>query len=484
MEIILDGNSLSLQDVLTIARGGVMVSLSPEARKRMLESRQVLEARAKKGPVYGFNTGLGKLAGVSLKPDDLRRFQLNTVRSHAVGFGEPISPHETRAVMLLRANTLAKGHSGVRPEVLDFLLKMLNDGILPVIPSMGSVGASGDLAPLAHMALAMVGEGQVLLPGGRILPSLIAFRERGIQPLVLEAREALALINGTQFTAGVLAILLDDAIRLSGAADLVGALSFCAMGSRPEQFHPDIMRLRPHQGQIASGANLRELIGDVRPGDDVQDPYSLRCMPQVHGSARDGIDFAKSILSVEINSATDNPLVIGNEVYSCGNFHGQHLGLAGDILSICLATLASVSERRTFLLLSGKGDLPLFLAENPGLQSGLMLLQTTQASLVSLCKSLSYPASVGSIPTSGGQEDFVPMSANAVLKAKEIACNAWIVLAGELVAATEALRLSGRKPSGGLGELYERYLEDVKPGAGDRFLVPEMERAMEFLRKF
>ncbi len=482
MEITLDGNSLSHEDILAVARGGVRVSLSPEARKRMAVSRRVLESRAEKGPVYGFNTGLGKLAVLSLKPEDLRQFQLNTTRSHAVGFGEPITPEETRAVLLLRANTLAKGHSGVRPEVVEFLLEMLNRDVLPVIPSLGSVGASGDLASLAHMALAMIGEGEVTLPGGRRISSLIAFKERGMDPPVLEAREALALINGTQFTAGLLAVLLGEAKNLSWAADAVGALSFWATGSRPEQFHPDIMRTRPHPGQLASGENLWELTKDALSGRDVQDPYSLRCMPQVHGAARDGIAFAEKILSVEINSATDNPLVVDEEVYSCGNFHGQHLGLAGDVLAICLTTLASVSERRTFLLLSGRGNLPPFLAENPGLQSGLMLLQTTQASLVSLCKSLSHPASVDSIPTSGGQEDFVPMAANAVLKAREIARNAWEVLAGELVAATEALRLSSKKPAGKLGELYERYTEEVKPGSGDRFLAPELERAKTLLR--
>lgn len=482
MEIALDGNSLSIDDVLTAARGGVRISLSPEARERMTESRRVLESRAEKGPVYGFNTGLGKLAGVSLRPDDLRQFQLNIIRSHATGVGEPISTEETRAVMLLRANTLTKGHSGVRPEVVDFLLEMLNRDVLPVIPSLGSVGASGDLAPLAHMALALVGEGDVILPGGRTLPALIALRERGMEPPTLEAREALALINGTQFTSGLLAILLDEATRLSEAADAVGALSFWATGSRPDQFHPDIMRVRPQPGQMASGEKLWGLLKDVQPGDDVQDPYSLRCMPQVHGAARDGIAFAKAVLSVEINSATDNPLVVGDGVYSCGNFHGQHLALAGDVLSICLTTMASISERRTFLLLSGRGGLPMFLAGNPGLQSGLMLLQTTQAALVSYCKSLSHPASVDSIPTSGGQEDFVPMAPNAVLKAREIARNAWVVLAGELVAAIEAIRLSGKKPSGRLGELCERYSEEVKPDTGDRFLAPELERATSLLR--
>ena len=481
-ELSIDGNSLLLEDVLRVARGGVRVSLSPDARERMLESRRVLEARAKKGPVYGFNTGLGKLADVSLGPDDLKEFQLNILRSHAVGVGEPISLPETRAVMLLRANALAKGHSGIRPAVVEFLLEMLNQDVLPVIPSRGSVGASGDLAPLAHMALALCGEGTVVLSGERQMPAQIAFKERGMEPPVLEAREALALINGTQFTAGVLTITLNEAVRLVEAADTVGALSFSTIGSRPSQFSPAPMRTRPHPGQLASAENLHALTKDLPEGEAVQDPYSLRCMPQVHGAARDGIAFVKNILSVEINSATDNPIVVGNEVYSCGNFHGQHLALAGDILSICLTTLASVSERRTFLLLSGRGGLPLFLAGNPGLESGLMLLQTTQAALVSECKTLSHPASVDTIPTSGGQEDTVPMAPNAALKAREIAGKAWTVLAGELLAAIEALRLSGKRPTGKLKELYERYLEEVKPGSGDRFLVPELERAKGFLR--
>lgn len=466
---------------MKVARGGVKVSLSPEAKERMAESRRILETRAKKGPVYGFNTGLGKLAEVSLSPDDLRQFQLNIIRSHAIGVGEPISLPETRAVMLLRANALAKGHSGIRPEVVEFFIEMLNQDILPIIPSAGSVGASGDLAPLAHMALALIGEGQVVA-GDRHIPSQIIFRERGLEPPVLEAREALALINGTQFTAGLLAILIGEALRLVEAADTVGALSFYATGSRPSQFSPDVMKTRPHPGQLASAANISALVKDLPEGGVIQDPYSLRCMPQVHGAARDGIAFAEKILSVEINSATDNPLVVGDEVYSCGNFHGQHLALAGDILSICLTTLASVSERRTFLLLSGRNGLPQFLASNPGLESGLMILHVTIASLVSANKSLSHPASVDSIPTSGGQEDIVPMAANAVLAAREIAGNALIVLAGELVAAVEAIRLSGKKPTGKLGELYEIYLEEVKPGEGDRFLAPELERATTLLR--
>ncbi|MEO0180332.1 MAG: histidine ammonia-lyase [candidate division WOR-3 bacterium] len=483
-EICIDGNSLSFEDVLRVAGGGVKVSLSPSSRERLLRSRQALESAAKKRAVYGFNTGLGKLAHVVLRPSELRQFQLNIIRSHAVGCGEPITPEETRAVVLLRANALAKGHSGIRPEVVEFLLEMLNRDLLPVIPSLGSVGASGDLAPLAHMALALIGEGEVIVSGGRRVSSTIAFKERGMEPLTLEAREALALINGTQFTAGLLAVLLSEAERLLDAADVVGALTFWAAGTRPDQFHPDVMKLRPHPGQVASGEKIFELTRDLQPGPDVQDPYSLRCMPQVHGAARDGIAFVKGILSVEINSATDNPLVVGNNVYSCGNFHAQHLALGGDIVSICLATLASVSERRTFLLLSGRGGLPLFLSENPGLQSGLMLLQTAQASLVSLSKTLSHPASVDSIPTSGGQEDMVPMSANAVLKAREIARNAWRILAGEMLAAAEALRLSGKKPKGRLSELYEKYLEDVRPGTGDRFLVPELERAERFLREW
>jgi histidine ammonia-lyase len=481
-ELPIDGNSLSLEDVLAVSRGGVRVSLSHEARERMLESRRVLEERAKKGPVYGFNTGLGKLADVRLEKD-LAQFQLNIIRSHAVGVGDPIGLHETRAVMLLRANTLAKGHSGIRPLVVEFLLEMLNQDILPLIPSRGSVGASGDLAPLAHMALALIGEGTVVLAGERQMPAQIAFRERGMEPPRLEAREALALINGTQFTAGLLAIAVGEALRIADAADIVGALTFSVIGSRPSQFSPEPMRVRPHPGQLASAENLYALTKNMPEGERVQDPYSLRCMPQIHGAARDGIAFAKGIISVEINSATDNPLVVGNEVYSCGNFHGQHLGLAGDVLSICLTHLASVSERRTFLLLSGMGGLPPFLAANPGLESGLMLLHTAQAALVSECKCLSHPVSVDTIPTSGGQEDSVPMGAGAALKARDITERTWTVLAGELLAAAEAIRLSGKRPLGKLGEIYDGFAEEVKPGSGDRFLAPELERARRFLRE-
>ncbi len=479
---MIDGKSLSLEDLWAVADGGVELRLHDQARQRMIRAREVLEKMAEKGPVYGFNTGVGKLADKKLKPDQLREFQKNILLSHATGTGPAISPAETRAVMLLRANTLAAGHSGARPELVEFLIELLNRDILPFIPSKGSVGASGDLAPLAHMALVFVDQGQVLI-NGSWEASAVVLRREGLKPPVLEAREGLALINGTQFSAGVLAIALRDALTLANAADLSAAISFVAGGNRPEQFHPDIARLRPHPGQVQVAENLHDMVSWVKTGQRVQDPYSLRCVPQVHGAAVDALDFVRKLLEIEINSVTDNPVVVDNKTYSCGNFHGQHMGLAGDLLCMAAAFLASMSERRTYLLLSGVNGLPEFLAENPGIQTGLMMLQVTQAALVSENKSLAHPKTLDSIPTSGGQEDFVSMSALSAIAAKQVVDNAWNVIASEFIAGFQALRIKKAELKGALSRLIEDYEKAVKPGSNDRLIQDEVQKTREFLRK-
>ncbi len=476
-----DGHSLSWESFVSVVFRGEPAELEPEAARRMLESRRALEEAAAHGPVYGYNTGLGKLAEVKLSAEELKEFQLNTVRSHAAGTGPLASPEVIRGTLLVRANTLARGHSGVRPQVVQKLLELLNLNVLPAVPKMGSVGASGDLAPLAHIALALVGEGEVLVDG-RTLPSLIAFRERGLEPLELEPREALALLNGTAYSAALLGVVVAKAQRLVEWADRVAALTFSQIGSRRSQFSPRLLEVRPHPGQVESGRRIWELLEDFEDGQRVQDAYSLRCAPQVHGAALDVLSWAKEVLVREFNSSVDNPLVLEGRALSGGNFHGQIVAFAADAVASALVALASISERRTFRLLTPElSGLPPFLAQRPGLESGLMMLQVSQAALVSYAKSLAHPASVDSIPTSGDQEDFVPMAANAALKAEEILELAKKVIAGELTAAVRAARLSGKPVPPKLRPLYESYLERVKPKEGDSVVAQEWEKAQELL---
>jgi histidine ammonia-lyase len=446
--MIIDGEHLGIEGVVAVA-AGEPVSLAEAAAARMRRSREVVERMASGGePVYGVNTGVGLLADVRVPAADLQALQRNVVRSHAAGVGAPMARAEVRAMMLIRANVLAKGLSGIRPEVAERLCDLLNRGATPVVPSLGSVGASGDLAPLAHMALALTGEGEAEF-GGAVLPAAEALRRAGIQPLELAAKEGISLINGTQAMLAVGCLELAAAEMLARAADVVCAMTLDALRGTPRAFDPRIHAARPHRGQVESAARLSALLegSELRASHmacrRVQDAYSLRCAPQVHGAVRDTLAEARRVFEVELNAATDNPLVFEGDIISGGNFHGEPLALQLDYMAIALTGLAAISERRIDRLVNPmlNEDLPPFLTTHPGLESGLMMAQVSAASLVGDSRVLAHPASPGSIPTSGNKEDFVCMGMSAALKLKRVVANARAVLAIEALAAARALDL-------------------------------------------
>jgi histidine ammonia-lyase len=483
--LLIDGASLSLEDLEQVAVARRPVAVSPAARASVARARRVVdEAVARHAVVYGVNTGFGNFADVVIPSDRLRELQLNLVRSHAAGVGDPLPEAPTRALMLLRANVLAKGFSGIRPETLDLLVAMLNAGLHPVIPSQGSVGASGDLAPLAHLALSLVGEGTCAYQG-RTVASAEALRAAGLSPAVLEAKEGLALINGTQLMTAVTGLALVEAGRLVRTADVTGALALDALKGTDVAFDPRIHAARPHPGQAASARNLRKLLAGSpireshRDCGKVQDAYTLRCMPQVHGAVRDAIEFAARTVAIELNSATDNPMVFADsgELVSGGNFHGEPVALAADVLAIAMAELGSISERRTERLVNpALSGLPAFLTPEGGLQSGLMIGHVTAAALASENKVLAHPASVDSIPTSAGKEDHVSMGVTAALKAARTVANTRRILAVEALAACQALEfLRPLETSPALRAAYARVRAAVPPYDQDRFLSPEIE---------
>ena len=466
----LRGQPLALKEIAEIASGKVRLELAPAAMAQMEASRRVVRRVAGEHvPVYGINTGFGKLCEVRIADDAIERLQLNLVRSHACGLGRPLSPEETRVVMALRANTLALGYSGVRPLIAEILVAMLDRGVLPVIPEKGSVGASGDLAPLAHLALAIIGEGEVDYQGRR-WPSRDALRLARIEPVRLEAKEGLALLNGTQALTAVGGLALWRAWRVAGLADVAGAMSLEALLGTPVAFDQRIHAARPHAGQAVTAARLRSLLegSDVDPARRraqgapparVQDAYSLRSMPQVHGAVRGALAYAREAVETETGSATDNPLVFADtgEVLSGGNFHGAPLALAYDSAAIAMTTLAGIGERRIDRLVNPdlNDGLPAFLASDPGVSSGFMIAQVVAASLLNESKVLAHPASVDSLPTSGGQEDHVSMGMTAATKLRAIVENGEYMVAIELLAAAEALR----------------YREPFEPGAQIRRVV-------------
>jgi len=481
----IDGRSLDHAGLESVARDGREVALESGAREAVRAARRIVDGAVERGDVvYGVTTGFGSFADVRIATDKLRELQLNLVRSHAAGVGEPLAPDATRALMLLRANVLAKGFSGVRLETLERLVAMLNRRVLPVVPSQGSVGASGDLAPLAHLALALVGEGECLFDGRRV-PAGEALRAAGLAPVVLEPKEGLALVNGTQLITAVAGLALADAARLVKAADVIGALSLDALRGTDVAFDPRIHAARPHPGQAAVARNLKRLLSGSalreshRHCAEVQDAYSLRCMPQVHGALRDALDHVRRVQLVEMNAATDNPMVFAEtgEILSGGNFHGQPVALTADLLAIAAAQLAGISERRTERLVNpALSGLPAFLAREGGLHSGLMMAQVTAAALASECKTLAHPASVDSIPTSAGKEDHVSMGPTAAWKAARVVGNAARVLGIELLAACEALDfrrpLSSSRP---LEEVHALVRQRVPRHGHDRTLSPEIE---------
>jgi len=459
--ITLDGHSLTLDDLVAVA-AGAPVSIAPAALDRVDAARRVVDRLAASGAVvYGVNTGFGSLADVRIPAADLGRLQLNLLRSHAAGVGEPLPVPAVRAMMALRANVLAKGYSGIRRETLLQLVAMLNAGVHPVVPCRGSVGASGDLAPLAHLALVLVGEGEVLhaparpgaawaTPATGRLTGLEALRAAGLEPVDLAPKEGLALINGTQASTAVLALALHAALGLARAADVVAALSLDVLRGSIHPFEARIHATRPFPGQRASAANLLSLVeGSAINASHaecgrVQDAYSLRCAPQVHGAVRDALAFAQRIVEIEANAATDNPMVFVDtgEIVSGGNFHGAPVGLAADTLAMAVTHLATISERRIERLTNpALSGLPPFLTEQSGLQSGLMIVQVTAAALASELKTLAHPASVDTIPTSAGKEDHVSMSMAAALKAGQAVDLATEVVAIEALCACQGLDL-------------------------------------------
>jgi histidine ammonia-lyase len=486
------GEHLTVADVIAVARERAPVALSPRARTRVRAARAFVDRLVREGrTVYGITTGVGELAGVSISTDQAAQLQVNIVRSHSAGVGEPLPEEIVRAMMLLRAHTLALGYSGVREELVIFLLDMLNHRVHPLIPSQGSVGASGDLAPLAHLALAMIGEGEVMREG-HARPSAGALAEVGLRPAVLAAKEGVALINGTQLMTACGALAVSDAQALLTCADVAGAMTFEAVGGHVDAFDALLHEARPHPGQQASAANLRRLLAgsevlarraaDVR----VQDAYTLRCMPQVHGTARDAVGYAARVLDIEMNAATDNPLVFAGaeRVISGGNFHGQPIALALDVLAIALSEVASISERRIERLVNPHlSGLPAFLTADGGLQSGFMLAQYTAAALVSENKVLSHPATVDSIPTSANQEDHVSMGAIAARKALRVLQHAQQVVGIELLCAAQALDFRRPLlPAAGTRRAYDAVRAAVPPLTADRVLSHDLAAALELVQ--
>ena len=477
----INGNDLTLEATREVAVERRAVLLAPDARDAVSRARTVVDALVAEDQVsYAITTGVGRLSDVRIAGDQIRELQVNLVRSHAAGVGEPLSTAETRAMMLLRANSLSKGHSGVRAIVIDTICEMLNRGVTPMVPSQGSVGASGDLAPLGHLALVLIGEGECLDENGVRVPAAEAMRRAQVKPLVLEAKEAVSLINGTQgmLAVGILALLASEI--LVDSADVIGALTLDALRGTDVAFDERIHKARPHAGQLKTAANLRkmlegsELRESHRDCGRVQDAYSLRCMPQVHGAVRDTLAHCREVMEVEVNSAVDNPLVflksgpgqagtgaspvraerssaeLKADVISGGNFHGQPVAFVLDFLGIALSALAGISERRLERLVNPalNEGLPPFLAAGAGLNSGFMMPQVTAAALVSENKVLAHPASVDSITTSGNKEDYVSMGMTASLKLKRIVENTRNAMAIEAMAAAQALDfLAPLKPS-------------------------------------
>jgi histidine ammonia-lyase len=491
----LDGASLTLDSLADVASRGRRVALAAEAAARVDTARAVIDkAVAENRVVYGVTTGFGKFADVSIPNQKLQELQANLVRSHAAGVGEPIPKEAVRALMLLRANCLAKGFSGVRRQTLELLIAALDAGVHPVIPAQGSVGASGDLAPLAHLARALMGEGMVE-HGGRLVPAAEALRAAGLAATTFEAKEGLALINGTQLSTAIGALALRRLLLLVKLADAVCALTLDVLKGTDAAFDPRIHAARPHPGQSLSAANLRHLLKDSmlreshRDCGVVQDAYALRCAPQVHGAVRDAAAHARSVVEIEMNAATDNPMVFAGEdgegeLVSGGNFHAAPVALTFDLLAAAATDLASISERRTERLVNPalSGDLPAFLVKEGGLNSGFMMIHVTAAALVSECKTNAFPASVDSIPTSAGKEDHVSMGPIAARKLARNVENLERVLAIELMAASQGLDL--RRPltsSPVLEEMHARVRRRVPFWEKDRYAAEDMEASRDVL---
>ena len=483
--LLIDGASLTIDDVYRVAVERAPVALADSARTKVAASRRIIEDLVRRREVvYGVTTGFGKLSDVSVPPERLAELQVNLVRSHAAGVGPLLPEREVRAMMLLRANVIAKGYSGARAELIDLLLGMLNAGIHPPIPEQGSVGASGDLAPLAHLALALIGEGDLIRDQQRG-PAATLLRQASLTPLTLAPKEGITLINGTQAHTAVAALAVHDARRLWTTAHVSGAMSLEGLLGTPTAFDRRLHEARGQRGQRRSAALLLELLADseIREShrhDDprIQDAYALRCMPQVHGAVLDALDFADGVVAAELNAATDNPLVFEDgAILSGGNFHGQPVAMALDVLAIALTNLATISERRIDRLVHPdlNQGLPPFLTSDAGVSSGFMMAQVTAASLASECKVLSHPASVDTIPTDGSKEDVVPMAMGAAWKLRRVIDNVGIILAIELMCAAQAIDCRAPlAPGRGVAAAHQRVRGLVPPLENDRVLSTDI----------
>jgi histidine ammonia-lyase len=481
--LVLNGNQLTLEDAVSVVRNGSAVKISSEAKAKVKAARRHIDAAVReKKVIYGVTTGFGAFSDVTISRVQGKQLQKNILMSHAAGVGNPLSDDIVRGVLLLMINSKAKGHSGLRPKTLDSLISLFNKKVVPVVPEQGSVGASGDLAPLAHLALVLIGKGQARYQG-RTFSGAQALKRAGITPVELAEGEGLALVNGTQVMTAIGALTLHKAIQLAKVLDIAAAMSLEVLLGSNKQFHKRIHHLRPHPGQIDSAANMRritdgsEIISSHKDCGRVQDAYSLRCVPQVHGASRDTLVHVKRVVETEMNSATENPLIFPDgQVMSGGNFHGQPVAMAMDFLAIALAEFASISERRVERMVNPTlSGLPSFLIEEGGLNSGFMIAQYTAAALVSENKVLAHPASVDSIPTSANKEDHVSMGTIAARKAGQVLENVKQVAAIELLCAAQALDLfTNLKPGKGSLAAYKVIRRNVKHMKRDRELAPDI----------
>ena len=483
---------LSLETLAEIVSCDKSLALSEEAKINIQKCRDYLDKKmaSHSDPIYGINTGFGSLCNVKISNDNLSKLQENLVKSHSCGTGEEVPTEIVKLMLLFKIQSLSYGHSGIQLQTVERLIAFYNNDILPVIYTQGSLGASGDLAPLAHLSLPLLGEGEVYFEGKKVHSSTI-MKRFDWEPIVLQSKEGLALLNGTQFMSAYGAHILLKANKFSYLADLIGAISLEGFDGRIEPFNELIHFIRPHKGQIVTASRIKGFLDGSeiieQPKVHVQDPYSFRCMPQVHGASKDAIDYAKKVFKTEINSVTDNPNIFieSDQIISGGNFHGQPLALALDFLAIALAELGSISERRTYQLISGTRNLPAFLVDNPGLNSGLMIPQYTAASIASQNKQLATPASVDSIVSSNGQEDHVSMGANAATKALRVLDNLERILAIELMNASQAIEYRRPLQSSDFIEMFlQAYREEVPLIKEDRILHYDIENTVSFLNSF
>lgn len=482
---------LTIQKIDEIIKGHYKLELSDDARSRIIKCRQYLDKKIEDNsrPIYGVTTGFGSLCNVSIGRDNLAQLQINLMMSHACGTGERVPNEIVKIMLLLKIQSLSYGYSGCKVDTVERLVEFFNNDVYPIVYMQGSLGASGDLVPLAHLSLPLVGMGEVEYKG-KIISGKRLMSVMGWKPIELASKEGLALLNGTQNMAAFAVWSLIQSHRLNEWADIIAAMSLDAYNGLVEPFTDAVHRVRPHKGQIETAAKMRELLEGSeimeKPKSYVQDPYSFRCVPQVHGTVKDTMAYVESVIDIEINSATDNPTVCPDDdlIISAGNFHGEPIALPMDFLAIAMSELANISERRIYKLVSGTRGLPSFLVANPGVNSGFMITQYTAASVVSLNKSLCSPASVDSIPSCQGQEDHVSMGANAAIKLYKVVLNTERVLAIELFNATQALEF--RRPlksSSVIQEVFDRYRKDVPFIINDEVMYPYIQKSIDFLRK-